>query len=70
MQPEQLQLLFQPFVQLDQGRTRMYGGTGLGLALSQRFCRMMGGEITVRSCPGKGSTFTACLPAVVGDSAA
>jgi signal transduction histidine kinase len=45
--------------------SRRYGGIGLGLALSRRLCRMMGGEVTVTSQPGRGSTFTIRLPAVV-----
>jgi PAS domain S-box-containing protein len=67
MTPEQLAGLFKEFVQADASTTRKYGGTGLGLALSRRFCRMMGGDITVASQAGQGATFTVSLPAVVAD---
>ena len=63
---EQMDKLFQDFAQADASTTRKYGGTGLGLAVSRRFCQMMGGDITVTSESGRGSTFTIRLPATVG----
>jgi PAS domain S-box-containing protein len=65
---EQQENLFQKYVQATSATARKYGGTGLGLVLSQKFCQLMGGEITVTSEAGKGSTFTAQLPARVQDS--
>src|SRR5207237_4147793 len=68
MTAEQRNKLFQAFTQADTSTTRKYGGTGLGLTISQKFCHMMGGEITVDSMPGQGSTFTVRLSAVVSES--
>jgi signal transduction histidine kinase len=57
--------LFQSFYQVDAASTRNYAGTGLGLAISKKLCQMMGGDITARSRPGEGSTFTIRIPAHV-----
>ena len=62
MSPEQLARLFKAFTQADVSTTRKYGGTGLGLVISRQLCQMMGGEVTVDSAPGSGSTFTVLLP--------
>jgi signal transduction histidine kinase len=70
--PEHLSKLFQSFSQVDESATRKFGGTGLGLVISQRLCTLMGGAITVDSVPGKGSTFTIRIPEADrdGDAAA
>lgn len=62
MTPEQLGRLFQAFSQADASTSRKYGGTGLGLVISQHFSQMMGGKIDVESEFGKGTTFTVRLP--------
>ena len=62
---EQIGKLFQEFSQASSATASRYGGTGLGLAISRRFCQMMGGDITVASEPGHGSTFTIRLPRIV-----
>jgi GAF domain-containing protein/DNA-binding response OmpR family regulator/anti-sigma regulatory factor (Ser/Thr protein kinase) len=69
MTPEQLARLFGAFSQADAATTRKYGGTGLGLALSRRLCRMMGGDVTVESEAERGSVFTIRLPARVAEAA-
>jgi signal transduction histidine kinase/CheY-like chemotaxis protein len=67
MTDEQKSKVFQAFAQGDTSVTRKYGGAGLGLVISKRFCQMMGGEITFESESGKGSTFCVRLPAVPAD---
>ncbi len=68
LSPDKIVRLFQDFTQADASTTRKFGGTGLGLALTRRFCQMMGGDVTVRSVPGEGSTFTIKLPATVHEA--
>jgi GAF domain-containing protein len=65
MTPEQMGKLFQEFSQASSSTASRYGGTGLGLVISRRFCQMMGGDITVASEPGRGSTFIIRVPRIV-----
>jgi signal transduction histidine kinase len=69
MTEAQLGRLFEAFSQAEASTRSKYGGTGLGLAISRHFCRVMGGDLTVESTYGQGSTFTVRLPAVVAQPA-
>jgi hypothetical protein len=70
MTPAQREKLFQSFSQGEAATTRKYGGTGLGLVITRHFCQMMGGDVTVDSIVGHGSTFTVRLPAVIAPEVA
>lgn len=65
MSPDQLARVFAPFTQADSSSTKKYGGTGLGLTITKKYCKMMGGDVTAVSELEKGSTFTIRLPAKI-----
>ena len=68
IKPDELDAIWEDFRQLDQSRTRSYGGTGLGLSITRRLTQQLGGQVSVSSTFGSGTTFTVTLPmTIVGD---
>jgi len=60
--------IFEPFWQVEQKATRRAGGTGLGLTVTRRLAMLLGGDVSVKSTPGEGTTFTICLPIRAGEA--
>jgi hypothetical protein len=69
IEPDKLEVIFDPFQQADNTMARRFGGTGLGLAIARDLARMMGGELTVSSAPGRGSEFAFTIVLGVADEA-
>ncbi|MCK5669075.1 MAG: hypothetical protein KAI15_08310, partial [Gammaproteobacteria bacterium] len=65
---DKVEHVFEEFAQADNSTTRDYGGTGLGLAISKRFCKLLGGDLSVQSELGEGSTFTILIPAILPET--
>jgi signal transduction histidine kinase len=65
--PENLDRLFQPFVQVDSSRTRRAGGSGIGLVITKRLAQLLGGDVEVASTLGEGSVFTLIIPSMDQD---
>jgi PAS domain S-box-containing protein len=70
MTPEQMSRIFEPFSQAEASTAKRYGGTGLGLVISRRFCRLLGGDMDLASQPGVGTVFTVRLPRAAPGAAA
>jgi signal transduction histidine kinase len=66
--PDRISRIFEKFTVVDDSSTSKYGGTGLGLALSQKFCRLMGGDLEVESTIGRGSRFAVRIPLGYGEN--
>jgi signal transduction histidine kinase len=66
--PDHIERIFEPFWQVEQKATRRAGGTGLGLTVTRRLALLLGGDVTVKSTPSEGTTFTICLPIHAGES--
>ena len=67
---DKIEHVFEEFAQADDSTTRDYGGTGLGLAISKRFCNLLGGDLSLYSTLGEGSTFTIRIPAILPETKA